>query len=207
MAVPPDESGRLTTARSFWERSARDDARLAIWWNAAMLDPATKDAAFERAGEQDSRRVAWFAHRDATVVDLGCGIGRVIKRLAPWCREVVGVDIAGEMLEQARTYLRGLPNVRLVRTDGASLAAPADASADLVYSLLVLIHVDKRTAFQYLREIRRVLRPGGLALLQVQDILTPPGMKKFEDVLATDYPLEFYAPEELRAKLAAVGLA
>jgi SAM-dependent methyltransferase len=193
-------------ARDFWDESGRSDAKLAIYWHERMLDPAGREEFFEHMGEEDARRLAWFVHPEARVLDLGCGIGRVMKRLAPHCREIVGIDISAEMVARSADYLRGVGNARVVRNDGWTLLGVEDGSIDFAYSLLCLIHVDKRNAYQYLREIKRVLAPGGLALLQFQDILTDEGLAKFVKQVGGDYPLEFYTRDEVEKKLCSVGL-
>ncbi len=200
------ESNRLERIQRFWNEQSDWNAHVAIYDSPDVRDPRKREEAFEAAGELDARRLAGFLHPSSRVVDLGCGIGRVIRPLAGLCREIIGVDISTTMLDKARSYLDGLPQVRLVHTDGASLPSIEDASVDFVYSLLCLIHVDRRSAYRYLREIERVLRPDGLAFLEFQNILSAEGLAKFQSVVEGDYPLELYTLEELRALLGSVGL-
>jgi SAM-dependent methyltransferase len=189
-----------------WNERARSNWYVAIYDNEATRDPQRRAAAFDEGGREDARRLAWFVDPSMRVVDLGCGVGRVIKPLAPFCSEIIGVDISETMLTEGRRYLDGIANARLLPTEGASLAGIADRSIDFLYSLLCLIHVDRRSAYQYLREIKRVLRSGRLALLQFHNILTEEGHAKFEAIVATDYPLEFYTEQELRWFLRKAGL-
>jgi 2-polyprenyl-3-methyl-5-hydroxy-6-metoxy-1,4-benzoquinol methylase len=53
-----------------------------------------------------------------SVLDFGCGVGRVLLPLAERCDRVVGVDVSETMLAEAREHCRrrGLPNVHLVRS-------------------------------------------------------------------------------------------
>jgi len=95
----------------------------------------------------------------ARVLDLGCGTGGFLVelgRLGP----AFGVDFALCALELSGR--RGLR--RLARADGQCLPF-ADASFDLVTALDVLEHLDDDRAA--LREVHRVLRPGGVAVLNV----------------------------------------
>ena len=83
--------------------------------------------------------------------------------------EIHGVDVSDEMIGLAREKLRDIPNAHPHVTDGASLAQFADDSFDFVYSYAVFQHIPSRdVVFQYLREIRRVLkaRRSGAAALQ-----------------------------------------
>lgn len=196
----------LERVRNFWDGQARWNAHVAIYDTEAVRDPEGGGEAFDRAGAEDARRMSWFVHPGTRVVDLGCGIGRVMRHLAPHCKEIIGVDISEEMVAKGREFLAGIPNARLVATDGAALPGIEDGSVGFLYSLLCLIHVDRRSAYRYLQEIVRVLEPGGLAFLQFQSILSDRGMEKFLEVVDSDYPLEFYTPQELRRLLRSAGL-
>jgi SAM-dependent methyltransferase len=193
-------------SQDFWDAQTRWNAYVAIYDNVEVRDPETGVEAFWRAGEQDARRLSAFFAPGERVLDLGCGIGRVLFFLAPRAGEAIGVDISSEMLARARQAFEHVPRARFIETKGASLAGVDTGSVDFVYSMLCLIHVDRRSAYRYLEEIRRVLRPDKLAFLQFQNIATPAGLAKFRSVLDMDYPLEFYSEEELRYLLASVGL-
>ncbi len=92
------------------------------------------------------------------VLEIGCGTGLILKEIAPFARQAVGVDISRGMLDHARR--RGLSVVEGSATD---LPFP-DNSFDTIYSFKVLAHVeDIRRAMS---EVSRVLRPGGRAALE-----------------------------------------
>lgn len=92
------------------------------------------------------------------VLEVGCGTGRLLGRIAPLARSAVGLDLSTGMLEAA--VARGLCCVH-----GDATALPfADASFDTVYSFKVLAHV--REIERALSEVSRVLRPGGRAFLE-----------------------------------------
>ena len=198
MTVSTDMTQRNESARAVWNRNADRDPYYTIWSDPTTKNPETAVAAFAESGRVKARYLAWFVHPAARVVELGCGMGRILKPLAPSCGEVIGVDISERMLELAVEYTAGIDNLRLERTDGASLGMIDDSSVDLFYSLDVLIHVDRRSAFRYLREIRRVLKPGAVAVLNFLDIASSRGFDEFAALLDSDFPLELYTIEELR---------
>ena len=100
-----------------------------------------------------------IAKRRARILDVGCGTGANLQMLANY-GVAEGVDISAEALEFCRA--RGLSKVKL----GPAEALPfEDASFDLVTGLDVVEHLDEDAAG--LSEMRRVLRPGGRALLFV----------------------------------------
>lgn len=102
-------------------------------------------------------------------LDFGCGVGRLSAALAEHVDEVIGVDIAPTMLEQARRFDRSGGRCRFVLNTGPDLAFLPDRSVDLVYSSLVLQHMPADLAAGYLREFARVLTDGGVAIFQVAD--------------------------------------
>lgn len=95
----------------------------------------------------------------AKILDVGCGTGANLEMLADF-GEAEGVDVSTEALDFCQT--RGLHNVR----QGEAERLPyEDKSFDLVTGLDVVEHLDNDVAG--LQEMRRVLRPGGRALLFV----------------------------------------
>lgn len=96
--------------------------------------------------------------RGARVLEVGCGTGLVLSKIASVAGHAVGVDLSRGMIEKARA--RGLTVVR-----GSATALPfLDDSFDVVYSFKVLAHVPAIEAA--LAEIARVTRPGGIMLLE-----------------------------------------
>jgi ubiquinone/menaquinone biosynthesis C-methylase UbiE len=95
---------------------------------------------------------------DADVLEVGCGTGLILNRIAPLARRAVGLDLSPGMLAVARE--RGLEVV-----EGSARELPfEDASFDLLYSFKVLAHVpDLARVFS---EMARVVRPGGRLVLE-----------------------------------------
>lgn len=105
---------------------------------------------------------------DRHVLDFGCGSGRLLQALAPLVRSILGIDVSAGMLVLASQNCATLPNVHVVRTDGASLAAIADGAFDLVTAVDVfpyLVSCGEAAAEHQLGELHRVLRPRGTALM------------------------------------------
>jgi len=110
-----------------------------------------------------ARRRAWLlaeARPGERVLDLGCGAGRFLRALAEHGARPVGVEIAEAALERAR---RVAPGAELHRTEPDGDLPLADASIDLVWCSEVVEHVADTA--QLLGEVRRVLAPGGRALI------------------------------------------
>ena len=109
---------------------------------------------------------------DATVLELGAGGGGLVAILYERFRpaRLVGTDFDPKQVAAARAFLAGRwgslpPAVELQEADALSLPFP-DASFDFVFAMVMLHHVEEHPGEyvrrpQALKEIRRVLRPGG----------------------------------------------
>jgi SAM-dependent methyltransferase len=151
--------------RRDWDLRARENARHYI-----DCGHGSSDEEFWRSGREDLDN---YILRDieldssAAALEIGCGIGRLVRPLSARVAEVTGVDISGEMIRQGQEALRDLPNAQLHRTDG-DLSAVADASLDLVFSHIVFQHIPARKAVtRYFEEAARVLRGGGIFRFQI----------------------------------------
>ncbi|MDP8923625.1 MAG: class I SAM-dependent methyltransferase [Chloroflexota bacterium] len=97
------------------------------------------------------------------LLDCGCGPGSITVGLAEAAApgEVIGLDLQPAQIERARLLAaeRGVLNVRFEVGDVSQLPFP-DASFDAAFAHTLLLHVRDRVGA--LREIRRVLKPGGV---------------------------------------------
>jgi ubiquinone/menaquinone biosynthesis C-methylase UbiE len=92
------------------------------------------------------------------VLEVGCGTGLILARTAGFARRAVGIDLSAGMLARARQ--RGLEVMQASATE----LPLATGSIDVAYSFKVLAHIpDIRGA---LREMARVVRPGGWVLAE-----------------------------------------
>ena len=151
----------------YWDERARENA---LYFVDNEIDYASPDVAtFWRRGEEVVDRlcdlVGLTLGSDEVVVDIGCGVGRLTRALAARTRRVVGVDVSGEMLALARRYNAEIPNIEWRHGDGRGLSVVEDGSVDGCLSHVVFQHIpDPSITLNYVREMGRVLRPGGWAL-------------------------------------------
>lgn len=100
-------------------------------------------------------------------LEIGCGSGRLMRPMSRHFLEIHGVDVAGDAIRQARENLQDLAHAHPREIHGTSLEDFAGQSFDFVYSFALFPYIPSRElVIAFLREIHRVLRPGGLARLQ-----------------------------------------
>jgi ubiquinone/menaquinone biosynthesis C-methylase UbiE len=145
--MPEPLKPQATSVRSGYDRWASIYDREANPL-VALEEPVVREALGEVAG--------------LSVLDLGCGTGRHSIWLADGGATVTGIDFSEGMLEAARRK-PGAGAVRFLVHDLHQPLPFAPGSFDLVVSGLVLEHLQELDAF--FREARRVLRPGGRAVV------------------------------------------
>ncbi|NBO38385.1 3-demethylubiquinone-9 3-O-methyltransferase [bacterium] len=99
---------------------------------------------------------------DKQVLDLGCGGGFVAEELARRGAQVVGVDPAVALIEVAKKHAAASDLSIEYRVGNGELIPAEDASFDVAFCVDVLEHVADLE--KVLREVHRVLKPGGLFL-------------------------------------------
>jgi ubiquinone/menaquinone biosynthesis C-methylase UbiE len=107
-----------------------------------------------------------------SIVDVGCGSGRLATRLQGlWHGRYLGVDVVPELIAYAREQTPS-PDFQFETITRLSLPAAGD-SADIVCFFSVLTHLPHEQSFVYLKEARRVLRPGGRILVSFLEFAEP----------------------------------
>lgn len=149
---------------------------------AELYDDTFEDIAV-RADELNWLKNQLGDASDFRVLDIGCGNGAFLSKLAPGIKEAVGVDLSEKMLDQARIRNRANAHLSFQQIKGPELPFP-DASFDRVVSVLAFRYLDWDPI---LKEIQRVLKPGGEFL--VIDMVAAP-------VKISEYP--FFLRSKLR---------
>lgn len=162
-------SSNLTDGmRDYWDARAQENAAFYVD-TTCDYDAPDMEQFFETGNE-----VVREALLDAPVqpagrvraLEIGPGLGRICRALAPHFDQVVGLDVSAEMVRQARALVDD-PNVTFEVGDGITLQPVQDASVDFVVTFTVLQHLPDRSAIVgYLREAARVLGPGGVLAAQ-----------------------------------------
>ena len=163
----PDEAG-LAGHEHF------DDAHVAIYDSKSGIDP----------GEDIDLLKQWGLSEHSVVVDMGAGTGVFARAIAPFCRQVVAVDVSPLMLNQltAKAQQARLDNISWVSDSFLGYRHPG-GSADFVYS---------RNALHHLPDFWKAL-----ALDRVGSMLASGGIFRLRDIVYSFDPSE--APTRLEA--------
>jgi SAM-dependent methyltransferase len=162
--------GSSERARRFWDARAEEDP---FFFVDNRLEYGAPD--LERFWAGGSEELATLLSvvdvpgvpPGVDVVEIGCGVGRLTHVLAREAGSVRALDVSPRMIELARSFHPDLAGVTWLVGDGVSLAGVDSSSADVVVSHVVFQHIaDAAVTLGYLREIGRVLRPGGWAVFQ-----------------------------------------
>jgi SAM-dependent methyltransferase len=154
------EEGVAFCARLFdWSVAQSEEASVALYslGNPALLDEATREIArvLGSWGSLGARKRA---------LDIGCGIGRMERALAPMLGEIEAIDVSERMIAAARRRCADLSNVVFSRTSGLHLRPFGDESFDLAFaidSFPYIVQSGMSLVRAHFAEVARVLRVGG----------------------------------------------
>src|SRR2546423_15484452 len=175
----------------------------------------TDEAALQATGEETLRFLqdSVGIGKNDVVLEIGCGIGRVGRLVAPICRKWIGCDVASNMLSLTAERLRDLANVELKEISGYDLSGVADASVDVVYCTVVFMHLESWDRYNYILEAFRVLRPNGRIYIDNINLCSDGGWKVFEThraMLPTSRPphmTQNSTPQEIETYLQRAGFS
>ncbi len=162
---------------------------------AAFYDAVAED--FSRTRQRpwsDFEKFVPYLSKDARVLDVGCGNGRLLKWLpSESYRSYLGVDVSRELLSLARTEHRG-ETIHFRLGDAGALPI-RDASYEAVFCIATLHHIPSR-GFQLkaLAECYRALSPGGYLFLTVWDLYRPTYFFRHAGALLRGQPKELFIP-------------
>jgi SAM-dependent methyltransferase len=145
-----------------------------IGWNMAQLKP--------------------YLRRGCTFLEVGAGDCALASRVAQTAAKVFAVDIS------VRSRKLRLPrNVRFVRTRGTDIGVPIE-TVDLAFSDQLMEHLHPDDAVAQLKNIRRVLKPGGVYLCVTPNRLYGPSdVSGYFEEVARGFHLREYSVREIRA--------
>jgi len=169
---PTDDGLPVPPPRLIVRVAGTPDAR---WFlTSGQAAAAAIRSALDRAGRQIDEL--------DSILDFGCGCGRVTRYWTDFGGEVCGSDVNAAAVDWCR---RNLPFARFEPNALGPPLAFADESMGLVYALSVFTHLTEELGLAWAQELARVLRPGGYVLLtthgaRYRDGLTPKERARFD---------------------------
>ena len=164
----------LESMRRDWDQRARENARHYV----ATGQEHWSDEDFFRSGLSSVEQFilpdlpaicGGRAPSAMSIVEIGCGAGRMTQPLSRLFGRVSGVDVSPEMIASARAALGNCDNVEFHVNNGSDLSMFPNEHFDFAISAIVFQHIPKRAIVEnYISETWRVLHPGSLFKFQVQ---------------------------------------
>jgi len=151
-------------SKSFWNQAADENP----YWYVSSYGPydAKRNldefwASGHKIWADIKKATGYTPTADDTVVEIGCGVGRLTRAIAPEVGRVIALDISEKMI--AIACQANLPNADLRVADGFTLSGISDGSVDLALGYCVFQHLPSHAALKsYLAEMRRVIKSGGM---------------------------------------------
>src|SRR6266700_6203 len=150
---PPEpatiEKSLVEKMRREWDERALENAR---YYVATAQSNWTDDEYFESGRQNVYHEILTdmgnVCHgldpKRMSVLEIGCGSGRITRALSEVFGEVYAVDISGEMVAQARRALADLPNVRIFQNNGMDMAVLGALQVDFAFTYIVFQHIPSR---------------------------------------------------------------
>ena len=163
-------------------------------WASTYEDSRLQRVFFDQIHQTTLALATGIVHYPVSVLDVGCGTGKLLRQVKVFWPEaqLIGVDPANGMIEMAKRLTPGATFF----TSMAEALPLQDASVDLALSTTSFHHWQDQAAG--IREIARVLRPGGCFILV--DAC-------FSDWFVRDFRLKrFHSPAQMRTLFTQAGL-
>lgn len=168
----------MRDTRSDWEKLAAANPYWAVLTEDEFKGSVTKEAlaSFFQRGERDvegfismvSGIMPGFSPPFETVIDLGCGVGRLLLPMArKTSKKAYGIDVSPTMRQLATQHAKvnGLSHVECVAT--AEELVKRGVKADWVSSFIVFQHIEPRNGYFIINDLLQCVKPGGVASLHV----------------------------------------
>lgn len=160
-----------------WEEWGRRDPYFGVITNPKFRRTKLDDQALTEFFESGYRHVDYVmkmihiyidpGFRPNSVVDFGCGAGRLVVPFAQIAQQVVGLDVSRSMLDEAarNCTARGLGNVRLLLSDDELSGLTGEY--DLVHSFIVFQHIPRERGRVIFRRLLDLITPAGVGAIHI----------------------------------------
>jgi len=163
----------------YWDTLATEDAYHGVMTEKYGWD---KEEYYRTGKEHVEQLVMPFVQKtgvdtsQSSILDIGCGTGRMDRFLAEHFQKVIGTDVSAEMIEKAKEDHVGT-SIDFLVTSGKDLHEVQSDSMDVVFSYATLQHVSRKSwVCNHFRDVFRILKKDGVAKMEVRGAPgNPPG--------------------------------
>ena len=152
----------MNSQKQLWDKLSKENSRYYIYSDCGK---SISEEQFKKSGEADYNRLIKnddLINTFDSILDIGCGTGRLTASMGYYFDRVVGIDISGEMIKLAKERLYDFNNIELIETNGYTIPLP-DKSISIAFSYLVFQHMKTEGMVESnFSEAYRVLKSGGL---------------------------------------------
>lgn len=179
-----------------WENLGATDPYWAVLTNPKKRGGKWNHIEFFATGEREV--IELFKKLDAldielqlgSVLDFGCGVGRLSRALAARFKKVISIDVSSSMLDEAQKVNQHIGNIDFIHNITEDLSIIPKNSIDCIYTNMVLQHMPMKRQIIYIKEFCRILRPKGILVMQTQAMSNLSSWKGWVYLLARNYGLD-----------------
>lgn len=102
-----------------------------------------------------------------SLLDFGCGVGRVSRGFLKFFDEVVGVDVSQTMIAKAKELHAQVAHLHFAVSNEKDLSLFPKERFNVIYSSIVLQHIPRKDIIRFLAEFARILKPNGVLVFQL----------------------------------------
>ncbi len=116
-----------------------------------------------------SKYISPYVQKDSIVLEIGSGGGRWTSYLLK-AKEIIIVELNPEFFDYLKKRFRkNISKINFYKTSGYNLDGIQSDYVDFIFTFGVFVHTDPEGIFEYLKNIKRVLKPSGVAVIQYSD--------------------------------------
>ena len=149
----------MNKQKELWNKLAKDNSK---YYVASYKGKGITEEEFVESGREDYKNLILndeLIEKNGIILEVGCGIGRMTQFMRYDFNKVIGIDISGEMIQQAKERLRG---AEFIETDGETIPLPSN-SIDFTFSYIVFQHFKTKEMLESnFKEVYRVLKKDGI---------------------------------------------
>ena len=149
----------MNKQKELWNKLAKDNSK---YYVASFKGKGITEEEFVESGREDYKNLILndeLIEKNGIILEVGCGIGRMTQFMRYDFNKVIGIDISGKMIQQAKERLRG---AEFIETDGETIPLPSN-SIDFTFSYIVFQHFKTKEMLESnFKEVYRVLKKDGI---------------------------------------------